>query len=570
MLQSLALIIAIWCGGAAFEQNIEVLHSEIKFLGDNLKPQNIASRPDAHLAPFLMHWEKPLARSDDELRAVMDTKNPLQIFSQAFRLLVRYQRTKDESALVRATMLIDYMLDGYKPSEVSSGVKRWLYGFDYKSYVDIRSPWWSGMPDFFGPLVLYAAWEITKNPRYLYASVGSAKLALLGPEQGGVIWRSSKGCWISSYVWNNISDQQEFFVLNGHLWGLQALYLLASATGEKALRDGYECARRGFFNRELDFYNNEKSWTWYQLNPKVINPTHYNLLELAQFRALRLITGDRAYRRSENARRVAFERGYPLVVSRGRDGQLWVNFSMIGPPHPYWTDTYAVNVNCFTNGVRISRTGDKQYSSHSLDQRLVVRFPIPKRPSQCQLAVENGVDVYVYKKDKFLVVEDSKQLTEGGQLSGVGLDARSARKNRVVIARRAKVLSGSTDSLNDEARITFSVEGKLGSDAMLAIVLRSEKRVPLGMFLEDRHGVRSSRYYPALEPNLDNIVIVNRLGFDGNDALVSAPESLTLRVYTANVTDDFSIDVVGYYLLSGPVDVNAFFLKHAGAHFIQQ
>lgn len=82
-----------------------------------------------------------------------------------------------------------------------------------------------------------------------------------------------------TFLERNTRDK-EYHVLNGHLWGLQALYMLAEASGDKELKDAYQCARHGTISRLPQFYNKTDTWTWYPLVPRVINPTHYNIIEI--------------------------------------------------------------------------------------------------------------------------------------------------------------------------------------------------------------------------------------------------------------------------------------------------
>src|SRR5690606_24348437 len=105
----------------------------------------------------------------------------------------------------------------------------------------------------------------------------------------------------------------------------------------------------GTINRLSQFYNSAGTWTWYQINPKVVNPTHYNIIEQAQFNSMAALTGDGAYAEAARRRGDIFQKTYPLHLVKVVDGYE-VQFSMMGAPNPYWTDTYPVTVRCKVEG----------------------------------------------------------------------------------------------------------------------------------------------------------------------------------------------------------------------------
>lgn len=241
-------------------------------------PKMLAAGTDVELAPFLWSWMDPVTFNEEGLQKTAAKKDPLRPFFLAFRLLTIYEKTKDPAALESAKRALDFMLDEYQPATREAEGTRWFYGFDYDR--GIKAPWWSGMDGFFGPMTLYAGWQVTGNERYREAAIKSAKLMLRQPSDGGALWRDGEDCWISEYSWKGITRDKEYHVLNGHLWGLQALYMLAEASGDKELKDAYQCARHGTISRLPQFYNKTDTWTWYQLVPRVINPTHYNIIEI--------------------------------------------------------------------------------------------------------------------------------------------------------------------------------------------------------------------------------------------------------------------------------------------------
>lgn len=201
---------------------------------------------DEALAPYLWTWMDDVTLTEEGLQATAAKRDPLRPFFLAFRLLHIYARTHDEKVAVAAKRALDFMLDEYEPAERSPKGYRWFYGFPYEN---LPANWWSSMDALFGPLVLYAGWQQFGIERYRDEAIKSAKRSLVPPPEGGVLWRSPKGCWLSEYAWGSMTEKQEFHVLNGHLYGLQALAMLAALTNDPELQEGYRCAREGTIAR---------------------------------------------------------------------------------------------------------------------------------------------------------------------------------------------------------------------------------------------------------------------------------------------------------------------------------
>ncbi|MDY0039722.1 MAG: D-glucuronyl C5-epimerase family protein [Desulforhabdus sp.] len=457
------------------------------------------------------------------------------------------------------------MLEKYEPRKQKGHEFFWYYG---NGHGKIKAPWWSGMDALFGPLTLYAAYELTGIEKYRDIALASAKLAIEPPSGGGVLWREKNGCWISEYAWNGMEFKDEFFVLNGHLWGLQALQMLAVATGDSSLQEAYACANKGTKVRKYDFFNKSKTWPWYMLNVKTINSVHYLLLEMAQFRAMHALTGEFFYKEEAEARASIFRHTYPLQLVQRSNG-LSVVFSMIGPPHPYWTDTYPVTLECKVNGEALSARQARHYSSDPLDQRFFVELKVPSSPSICSVTVHPGQDVLVYSQNDFLRVTPSNHKIPLNDLA-LGMDAQSVAENGVAIVPAHENQPGIEHYTNNEARIGLPVPSKIAEGHILALIIKPERDVNIGFLLQDMEGRHSHRYYPKLIAGKDNIVLLNRLGFDGNDSLGNELKMLFLRVYTEKTQPSFFVDIKSFEVLENSADLQDFFARHRQSYFHQE
>ena len=526
----------------------------------------LAGYDDIKLAPFLWDWMDAVSFTEEGLKQIAAKKDPLRPFFLAFRLLVIHERTGDPEALAGARRALDYMISEYEPAERSKDGYRWFYGFDYDG--GIKAPWWSGMDGFFGPMALYAGWEATGNEFYRELALKSARRMLKDPTKGGVLWREGDSCWISEYSWSGMSHDQEYYVLNGHLWGLQALFMLAEASGDKELLDAYQCARRGTALRLDRFLNGDATWSSYQLNPVVINPTHYNIIELAQFRALAGLTGDEMYSEPAIKRGELFRNAYPLQLVDTESG-LEVRFSMMGAPSPYWTDTYPVTVRCEVNGARFEAQNRSVYDKKvPLSERLVLKLPVPSTPQRCDVAIHSNVEVAIYSETGLQVNSVDRE--------PLSLDPEATQRAEAGETRGSFRIFGKSSLVNpatwggDEARITIPIGVEMTVADTLALIVRPTRKVQLGTIIADNEGNTAFRYYPDLESGKDNIVVLNRLGFDRASDLNSSMKELVLRLYLTGIEDNFEVSVSSLEVLREPTHVQDWMREHEGAHFPQQ
>jgi hypothetical protein len=517
---------------------------------------------DEALAPYLWTWMDEVTLTEEGLQATAAKKDPLRPFFLAFRLLHIYDRTHDEKVGAAAKRALDFMLDEYEPAERSPKGYRWFYGFPYEN---LPANWWSSMDALFGPLVLYAGWQQFGIERYRDEAIKSAKRSLVPPTEGGVLWRSPKGCWLSEYAWASMTQEQEFHVLNGHLYGLQALAMLAAQTQDPALTEAYSCARDGTIARRGEFMNADHSWTLYQTTPPTINPTHYLLFETAQFRALELVTGDPAWRKDADVRSQDFRQQYPLQLSQNADNSYTVMFSMVGAPHPYWTDTYPVTVSCSVDGREVSAKSRGHYNqSLPFDDRFFVSLRLDKTPQQCSVYVHPlpSGRTLAYTQSAFSV---EKVL----QPENLPLDME-ASYNASKATEAAGDLRINPAGGHTEGRIELKLNRPVTSGDTIALIINSAADHQLGMLLYDKEGHSATREYNDIKAGKDNIVMLNRLGFNRGDKLTDNLGSLYLRIYTKATDKAFNVSIKQLNILKDPAQLKAFFEQHKDAYFHQQ
>ena len=348
-----------------------------------------------------------------------------------------------------------------------------------------------------------------------------------------------------------MKPSDEYYVLNGHLWGLQALYLLAAATKDSELVEAYHCAARGTFARQAEFEQPKTSWVSYQLNPQVINPTHYMLLEMAQFRAMHLVTGDSRWREGAELRAKLFRKHYPVQLYDTNRGEVRALFSMVGAPHPYWTDTYPVSVECVAGGrhYRVKQAG--HYSARPYNERFFAELVLPKRPDKCDVFIHPMKDekIYVYTQDQFNPMSSPTQ-----PISYTATASYALSENVGVVGEYA--VSTKEDLAEGRLRLDFS--RKIADSDLVAIVVRPEN---------DKSGASHWRDYNNLKGGADNIVLLSMAGFNMRGTARPDPIAVTLRFYTNRAN---KVKLQSASLLSNHDELQRFFHDNLNAVFSQQ
>ena len=500
-----------------------------------MKPDTrILSLPDAALGPYVWTFKGKLKYSDDLLTQRMDAKDPLRLFWLAFRLMRDEAKLGDDLAGARARKILDLLLDEYQPADRSEAGIHWQYGFDYEG---IKSGWWSGMDAFFGPLVLYAAWQEYGIERYRDAALKSARLSLQAPPKGGTIWQGQDGCWVSEYTWKDMSRSDEYHVLNGHLFGLQAIYMLGVLSGDSDFSNAYECGVRGTKAMALNFSNARNDWSWYQATPKVVNPPHYLLFEANQHRALRLLTGDEYWQAGFDTRAAMFAGAYSPAVTKTPEGTYRVLLSMLGAPHPYWPDTYPMELKCTAGDVERKSLGRNHYNEKKpYVERFIASVDLPSPPDSCAVSIdvfEDGLTQMTTAKSLPVVSAEPEQLKVAPKLSynstGFGANEQEVLVNPI---------GGSI-----EGRIELPIDEDMGPTETLALVVTSELKTQLSFLLEDSKGVVSKRDYNDIVAGKPNLVLVNRLGFVGEDKQAKRIKSITLRIHSGANKEQFKFSI---------------------------
>ena len=103
--------------------------------------------------------------------------------------------------------------------------------------------------------------------------------------------------------------------------------------------------------------------------------------------------------------------------------------------------------------------------------------------------------------------------------------------------------------------MVFSLGRRVGPFDYIVISLTPTGGDKLSAILQDDSGRSRMRYLPPLKPGERNLIVLNRLGFPGQDGLGASIRSVSLSLFTNPQDPDFNVDVHGVFVARNIVDL---------------
>jgi len=116
---------------------------------------------------------------------------------------------------------------GYYKTETINGIEvvRLPYNFDYPSY-DLKAPWFSGMAQGLALIVQMAAYDLTKDEKYLNFGRLLGNVYDIKVKDGGIKVEVGNGYWYEEYADSTMEESNYPLVLNGHNFALDGMFWL--------------------------------------------------------------------------------------------------------------------------------------------------------------------------------------------------------------------------------------------------------------------------------------------------------------------------------------------------------
>lgn len=505
------------------------------------------ARPSIEILPFKWFFSAPEKQlSEEHFEVVKQTGDPLRLTELAYRLmLLGYNEPLHRSAAyARGRQVLDHLIKDYQPAERSDTQLKLKYRFA----TDKLAPgWWSAMDGFLLPLVLLDAAMVTGEERYRVAAKKAFTSISRPVSDGGSVFRNAKtGCWLSVYTWTNMTQAEEYYVLNGHLYALHALYLYAQQSGEPAAHELFDCALKATESNLPRFRRPTVDWAYYMLTPPTINQTHYVIFEMMQFNSLTSLTGSKIFKSESDYRSRVLQKQHGLVFERLESGQeVGTIFPKTAAPHPYNIDTYSIRLNCF-DAVGEKLNPLRQSKGEDVDESGRTRFAtvqtatIPEVCTVESLTGDNAIELFSVKPRPV----DRNGGRDFPNYKLTAIHDAELREGRLVRIRSSYNASPEDPAhySNHQGRIIVKDISINAISEIFGIEMFPERAVNIGVGLIDSTGREFFRYYPALRSASQNLVLLSPLGFDGVQEAKLPFTGLNIYVYTPIETvPDFSI-----------------------------
>lgn len=481
----------------------------------------------ATMKPYLWFQMRGYDGSDDAFQKILVTATPLQAIFQLISDLAAGKDTRASAA--RADLMIaKWHLD-------QPGAK-----LTYAAYQSLAAGWWSAMDEWAFPMLLVDLWQTTGNERYKTIAMRMMDESRKSVSEGGTVWRDSNGCWFSEYAWPGMKASDDYHVLNGHLFALQAVGMLARSLNDVALNELYDCGVKGTKYR-ANAYSIPGYWQRYELNPPVIEQTHYLIFETIQFDALFTLDPDPFFNDQASLRRDLLKKYYPLLAHTTASGTS-IFLSAVGPPHPYIVDTYPLQVDC-TDGSQNAKFAVNQSPGSNTPVRqnafLDAPFTLNLNTTHCSVdAAYAGLKVKLYDSQP-PVLDPAYPAGEGISYTFLAmLDAVAQPDGSVTIdpSRRVTPPSSNPSYLDVQGRLVLTPDAPFNwpADRMLGFDFDADGVLALGVSIIS-HGTEYFRYYPRSQIGDHNLLLLSRLGIDGGEH-IDTVDQLILYIYTDKQT----------------------------------
>ncbi|MCB9986562.1 MAG: hypothetical protein H6865_02885 [Rhodospirillales bacterium] len=401
----------------------------------------------------------------------------------------------------------------------------------HDAYDSFPAGWYSGM-DFSGMgLAALALYEATGNDKYLAAGNALMDQLIRPVDAHGALHKTDTAkCWLGEFVWPEMSNADQNYVLNGFLVSLEALAIYAKAEPDHAAyTDITDCAFNDLKSNISSFFFKDGSWSYYMLSPHIPNHTRYIIFETNQFDALYRLTGDAFYKGQAARRRSIFSKNYQVF---SHDGQFL--FSELGTPQPYLRDIYQTRLTFFDrDGGTLADVSSGAGNTDAVrDSKLFLTGPVPKGTDRVRLDIVNGgsqISMFDAPLAQVSGKTDPLVLQTGNEaLIGMQKDA----DGYLVLNPPAQ------PEPQTQGRLTLDLNHSIDTNILNLFTIDAESSEPIywALGLVDESGRETYRYLPQITKAGHFTVPLSRYGFQDPETVGSTVKRVVIYLYANALT----------------------------------
>ena len=429
-----------------------------------------------------------------------------------------------------------------------SGLDSLLLEFEKNGYWQrpawppLEAGWWSGMDFAAVSLALQAAYEITGDQQWAAkrARVADGMFRMI-KDKGVLLKIRTKSeelnkCWYLEYVWDGVNENNAFFVQNGALFTLQAIKLLADATGNPEYQEYFDCGVRGFAHYSDKFYFDNREWSYYMLNPKTIIAPHYMIIEILLLDSLYKLSGEPVFSHAAEQRRAILKSKYPVFVSEDVGGEKEYVFARIGSPHPYYIDLLNNELFFFDSQNRVVGYDHSKVLGTIKDGSAFLRGRIPSSAIRYQVFAEPSGRTLLHEGflEPLELRTFKRQPTPVSYSVSAFYNGQLSQNGEIVISPFFDTDPVHPSSyVNNRASIAINFKHPVNrlKTPFVGIRLFSEKEVAIHLVAMDATGRTATRYFPNIKRG-NNTLLLSFIGFNGIDALSRNISTVQIDILT--------------------------------------
>lgn len=216
---------------------------------------------------------------------------------------------------IQSVKAINYMID-YKENSgnkdklimseqilenLKATYERWG-NFPRPAYQNFEYGWVSSMD---APTIMLASqmlFELTGNEKWEAFVSELSEYISKDVKEGGftVYFKNSKGeqmAWPLEYAEKSSTVDNSEFVLNGSLVGYLGIQITAGITDSDKLYSYTHKVKKAYTEYFIKYHYKDYDWTYYMLNPLVVNQPHYMIFEKQLFNAIKEIDNDPIFKK---------------------------------------------------------------------------------------------------------------------------------------------------------------------------------------------------------------------------------------------------------------------------------
>lgn len=488
--------------------------------------------------------EHPFAWNNDILKAFYSDSNS---FDDAFLHLQENGLDYTHYHVWAGRIIFDLVLNREFCSDIEDALNRLMdtyrrHGsFPRPEFGALEFGWTTSMDAPTIGVAMILAYEITGDEKYKDFLEDLIPFLLKEAKDGGYIIYADGKRWLLEYAWQNVTEEDAWFVLNGSMYGACATAYIAAYLENEELRD-LVLEQLLLYEEKISLYkNNERNWYYYQLNPLVINQAikpyiedacFGSLIELMRLDFFNEVVDEEFFKWVAvelDDRRRTFGILKPIYAIEAEDNMLDFTWLRHQAPHPYMIDLKNVDIEFYNEKDELIYRMDDVLSNNIYENGAYTGTVSSEAKYVKYFTGASGIRRHQIGQGEIILLSQHETTLP----SPLTFDF-SADDDFTLSDEGYLILNSETsDALWGSVWANMTDTKKLSISQYYTIEIEnfSDKAIFLGIMIYDSKGIGAFRSLPEILPG-KNLQIFNIAGFMETNEILDDMEKMQLRFYT--------------------------------------